>query len=120
MKMKKMGWMLLTMMLCAILMALSCATSGGAAASYNPGTYTATAMGFGGNITVTIEVDSRKIISVRAEGPDETQGIGDLALDELPKRIQRANSVAVDSVSGATLTSEGILEAAAAALEKAK
>ena len=112
-----MKWMILTLLLCIVLAFSACVSTGG---SYNPGVYTATAPGFGGNITVTLEVNSSKIVSINAEGPYETLGIGSVALDQLPKRMVSANSVAVDSLSGATYTCEGIIEAAKAALEQAK
>ena len=71
-------------------------------------TLTGTAEGFGGDITVTVVVDGDDIISVEAVGPDETEGIGTMAIDELPAKIAEANSTEVDGVSGATYTSDGI------------
>ena len=53
---------------------------------------------------------------VIADGPDETAGIGSKALETLPARMVETNSVAVDAVSGATVTSTAILNAAADAL----
>ena len=71
-------------------------------------TLTGTAEGFGGDITVTVVVDGDDIISVEAVGPDETEGIGTMAIDELPTKIADANSAEVDGVSGATYSSDGI------------
>ena len=71
-------------------------------------TLTGTAEGFGGDITVTVVVDGDDIISVEAVGPDETEGIGTMAIDELPAKIADANSAEVDGVSGATYSSDGI------------
>ncbi|NLJ57367.1 MAG: FMN-binding protein [Tissierellia bacterium] len=76
-----------------------------------------TARGFGGDINVTVVVEGDNIVSVEAEGADETPGIGTMAIDELPNLIVEANSVEVDAVAGATLTSEGIKEAVKIALE---
>ncbi len=41
---------------------------------YTPGTYSASAKGFGGDVTVTITVDEEKITDCKAEGPGETEG----------------------------------------------
>ena len=38
--------------------------------------YTATAKGFGGDVTVTLTIEDGKLTAVKAEGPDETEGIG--------------------------------------------
>jgi fumarate reductase flavoprotein subunit len=84
-----------------------------------PGFYTGTAQGFDGEVSVTLEIKDRVIVSVTAAGDHETMGIGTLALDNMPGMMVQANSVEVDVVSGATYTANAILQAAAAALEKA-
>ena len=47
-----------------------------AASAMTAGTYTASAKGFGGDVTVTVEVSDSAIVSVTAEGAAETAGIG--------------------------------------------
>ena len=81
--------------------------------------YTATAKGFGGDVTVTLTVENGTITAVKAEGANETEGIGTKALEQMPADMVARNSVTVDAVSGATFTSNAVLEAAAAALEAA-
>ena len=80
------------------------------------GDFTGTAKGMGGDVTVTLTLTDSKITGCTAEGADETQGIGTLALEQLPGQIAETGSIAVDGVSGATITSDAIKEAAAAAL----
>ena len=80
------------------------------------GDFTGTAKGMGGDVTVTLTLEDGKIIDCIAEGKDETPGIGTLALEQLPAQIAETGSIAVDGVSGATITSTAIKEAAAAAL----
>lgn len=87
---------------------------------YVPGTYTATADGYHGEVTVTVTVDEENIVSVTAEGPGETEGIGTRALEQLPGRIVEANSANVDTVSGATMTSNAIKRAVKDALKQAQ
>ena len=81
----------------------------------------ATADGFGGAdaITVTVTLDEGKIKDVKAEGPKETQGIGSVALEKLPAEMIEKNAVNVDVMTGATISSTGILKAAEAALTAA-
>jgi fumarate reductase flavoprotein subunit len=91
--------------------------SGGAQPSGGSGS--ATAQGFGGPITVTIKVASGKITDVTAEGKSESPGIGSMAIERMPQAMVKANSVIVDGVSGASLTSQAILKAAEEAYAQA-
>ena len=59
------------------------------------------------------------ITGCTAEGKDETEGVGSQAIAKMPGEIAESGSIAVDGVSGATLTSTAIKEAAAAALTAA-
>ena len=88
-------------------------------ASKDAVTVTGTAPGKEGDVTVEITADKDNIYSVAVTGQNETPGIGSLAVEQLPAAIVEANSLAVDSVSSATVTSEAIKSAAAAALESA-
>ena len=83
------------------------------------GDFTGTAKGMGGDVTVTLTLEDGKITDCIAEGKDETPGIGTLALEQLPAQIAETGSIAVDGVSTATITSDAIKEAAAAALTAA-
>lgn len=80
-------------------------------------TLTGSAQGYGGEVTVTVKVNGDDIVSVEAVGKDETEGVGSRAIDELPDKIAEADSTDVDSVSGATKTSEAIKQAVDEALK---
>ena len=84
-----------------------------------PGTYTETAKGFGGDVTVTLEVTEDAIENVTIEGDHETENIGSFAVDMLDDRIMDAQSPKVDALSGATVTSNAILGAAKKAMKAA-
>lgn len=84
-----------------------------------PGTYCASAAGLKGDVTVEVTVDEDEILSVEVTDHQETDGIGTVAVDELPGKIVEAQSVGVDSVSGATFTSSAILEAVQACITEA-
>ena len=83
------------------------------------GDFTGTAKGMGGDVTVTLTLEDGKITGCTAEGKDETPGIGTMALEQLPGAIAESGSIAVDGVSTATITSNAIKEAAAAAITAA-
>ena len=96
--------------------AKSASTSSDAGVS---GDFTATAKGFGGDVSVTLTLTDGAITGCTAEGKDETQGVGSQAIAKMPGAIAESGSIAVDGVSGATITSTAIKEAAAAALTAA-
>ena len=96
--------------------AKSASTSSDAGVS---GDFTGTAKGFGGDISVTLTLTDGAITGCTAEGKDETQGVGSEAIAKMPGEIAESGSIAVDGVSGATVTSTAIKEAAAAALTAA-
>ncbi|MBV1756954.1 MAG: FAD-binding protein [Dethiosulfatibacter sp.] len=83
---------------------------------YTPGTYEATAQGYGGSVQVKVTVDDNKITNIVIIAEDETEGIGSKAVEELPAQIVEANGTEIDVVSGATYSSEGILKAVDEAL----
>ena len=96
--------------------AKSASTSSDAGVS---GDFTATAKGFGGDVSVTLTLTDSVITGCTAEGKDETEGVGSQAIAKMPGEIAESGSIAVDGVSGATITSTAIKEAAAAALTAA-
>ena len=85
-----------------------------------PGPYEGAARGHGlYDVTVIIQLTNGKLTSVVANGPDETAGLGTRPLVLLPEAMLAKNSIKVDTISGATETSEAVLLAAARALGKA-
>ncbi len=79
-------------------------------------TLTASADGRNGPIEVEVVADENEIVSVTVTGHSETAGIGSVAVDEIPAAIVKEQSLLVDSVSGATVSSDAIKAAVAAAL----
>ena len=104
---------LLSLALC-LLLALSVAP-----AMAETVTGTASAMGLNGEVTVTVELTDGVITSVTAEGAQETPGIGSVAIEQLPALMAQNNTINVDAVSGATITSNAILTAVREALKNA-
>lgn len=88
--------------------------------AYQDGTYEGTAVGFGGDITVEVRVENGRIQVVEiVSAKNEDTAYLEMAKDIIPA-ILDAQSAEVDTISGATFSSTGIKDAAAAALEKAE
>lgn len=88
-------------------------------AKYNDGTYKGTAEGRNGNIVVSVTVTNGKIASVDVVEHEETPGLCEGALSEVPALIVKRQTTKVDSVSGATITSKAIMSAVDNALANA-
>ena len=80
---------------------------------YTPGTYTASARGHGGDVTVSVTFDENSIIDVAIDASGETPEIGGVATDVLAEQVRKAQGSAIDGVSGATETSNAVKQAVA-------
>lgn len=87
--------------------------------SYTAGTYTATAQGMNGEVTVSVTFDNSSIKKITIDKHQETVGISDAAIKQIPEQIIKMQSLAVDTVSGASVTSKAILSAVSSAVEQA-
>ncbi|MDO5376892.1 MAG: FAD-dependent oxidoreductase [Clostridia bacterium] len=82
-------------------------------------TYEAASAGFGGEVKVSLDVEDGVIIDAIVTGDSETAGIGADALEPLAAQLVQAGNAEIDGVAGATVTSNAVREAAAAALAQA-
>lgn len=85
----------------------------------NDGTYEGSARGYQSTITVEVEIKSNKIISVNIIGQNETRRYYEMASEDIPQAIIDNQTPEVDVVSGATLSSNGIIKAVKDAISKA-
>ena len=90
-----------------------------AGGTYTAGTYTATAKGNNGDVTVEVTFDSDAIKSIEIKEHGETPGISDAPIAKIPEAILANQSLNIDAVTGATNTSNAILEAVADAVKQA-
>ncbi|MBR7926618.1 flavocytochrome c [Aerococcaceae bacterium zg-ZUI334] len=81
-------------------------------------TGTATEKGNGGDITVTVTLEDGKIIDIQTQH-DETGGLGEEAINRLVEEAINNQSIELDTVSGASLTSNAFITALAKAIEQA-
>lgn len=103
---------ILALLLCCVLILSACSTSPTeVSGKYTAGTYTGSAEGFGGILDVEVTLSADKIEKVEIKSHSETDGIGTKAIEALPSEIVDKNSVDVDIVSGATISSKAIIAA---------
>lgn len=98
----------------------STAASSGAAGIYTPGTYSATSKGISSDVTVTMTFDGSSITEVQIDVSGETAGFGADAGEELTSQLMAAQSAEIDGVSGSTITSDAVKDAAANCIAQAK
>ncbi len=99
--------------------ALNQARGNGGDGQMTAGTYTATAHGAKHDLTVSVTVSENVIEAVEVVESDDSPYISESAINALPQRIIDKQSVAVDGVTGATMTSSAILSAVSDCLTQA-
>ncbi|MEL7646638.1 MAG: FAD-dependent oxidoreductase [Sedimentibacter sp.] len=87
--------------------------------SLKDGTYVGNGKGNNGDIKVEMKVEGGKIAAVTVLEHAETPGLSDAAIKSIPEAIVDGQSIAVDTISGATNSSEGIIEAVRSCIEQA-
>ena len=83
------------------------------------GTYTGTGSGHRGTTTIAVTISGGRITNIVTESTQDDAKYYDRAFSTVTSEIISAQSADVDAVSGATHSSDGIMEAVAAALAKA-
>jgi uncharacterized protein with FMN-binding domain len=88
--------------------------------SLGPNEYLGTGSGMGTELVVKVKVEGGKISAIDYVRVNETVGVSDRAIVNIPRAIISAQSTKVDTVTGATVTSKAIIEAVEDALSKAR
>lgn len=86
--------------------------------AYKEGEYKAVAQGVDGDVEVIVKLGKDKIESVEIGEENETSGICEAVYETIPKAIVDNQSLAIDNVSGATITSAAVKTAVAKAIEE--
>ncbi|MBQ6599065.1 MAG: FMN-binding protein, partial [Lentisphaeria bacterium] len=102
--------------LLALALALVMALGSASSAAAEDGVYEATTSGHNAPITVAVTVAGDKIEKVEVTNENETIGVGKVAIERMTQRIADEQSLAVDVITGASITSRAILRAAEDAL----
>lgn len=117
--MKKLAAIALSVLMLAGCGSTSSSAASSTAASGVSGTYSGSAQGMESEVKVTLTLDNSKITDVTVDGSGETAELGGKAAESLQSAIKDKGSLDVDTVSGATVTSKAVLEAAGEALKSA-
>ena len=114
---------LISLVLACMMLLSACGGSAPAAttkaAAPAAASYTGTAQGMGGEVSVTLTIENGVITDCVATGDKETDGIGSVVIAQFPAQVVEGNTINLDAVSGATITSNAFVEAAKAALTAA-
>lgn len=102
-----------------MLMSLVGCQSASNEALYKAGTYEATVAGHNGDMTVEVVVSDSAILEVNILNHMESPSISDAAIERIPVAIVDEQSLAVDTISGATVSSKAIINGATEALKLA-
>lgn len=86
---------------------------------FTPGKYQGEGEGMNGKVVIEMEFSEDKIVSLELVQHSETEGIYEKAYDTLSKEIVEKQSLNVDTVAGATYTSNAIIHAAEDCVNKA-
>ena len=103
----------------AIMLVSMTACSAEEKAGYTAGTYTGKAVGMKGEIVLDVTFDETSITEIKVVSQQETPGISDAAFETVPASIIKHQSLGVDTVAGATVSSKAILAAVSMAVEEA-
>ncbi|MCF0115981.1 MAG: FAD-dependent oxidoreductase, partial [Erysipelotrichaceae bacterium] len=88
--------------------------------TYTEGTYTGVSEnGKGGTLKVDVTFSADAITAIEVGEHSETPGISDPAIEQIPAAIVESQSLGIDVVTGATITSDAIIEAVADAVTQA-
>ena len=83
------------------------------------GIYESSAQGMDGTVSISVTIVGGAITAIEVLDDNETAGVGDKALEIIPGRVIENQSLAVDSVAGATISSAAIKAAIADAITQA-
>ncbi len=97
----------------------ACTSKKGSGQKYKPGTYSATEKGIASDVKVTMTFDENSITDVQIDASGETPDLGGKAAEKIAQAIKEQQTINVDAVTGATVTSTAILKAAASCVEQA-
>ena len=90
------------------------------AGMYNDGTYQGSAFGYGGKTRLTVTISGGQIVEITQTNNDTPEFFNEAWNTIYPQIMANQTADGIDTVSGATLSSEGILGAAQKALAQAK
>lgn len=87
--------------------------------SFTPGTYEVNALGHGGALPIKVSFSEKKIESINIDTAGETEGLADVVFIRIPDKIIEGQTLNVDALSGASETSNAVIDGVARAVKLA-
>lgn len=87
--------------------------------SFRPGEYRVSAQGHNSSLAMNVTLSEERIEAIEIASNKETKAISSPVFEQVPKAIIEGQTLNVDTVSGATISSEGIIQGVADAIELA-
>lgn len=85
----------------------------------NPGEYEVKTIGHNGELPMKVVLSEERIEKIEIDTSSETQGIADIVFTRIPEEIIAGQTLNVDLISGASVTSNGVLDGVAKAVKLA-
>ncbi|MGT2799896.1 flavocytochrome c [Streptococcus marmotae] len=86
---------------------------------FEPGTYSVTTQGHNGQLPMLVTLSEEKIEKIDIDSSGESSGIADIVFTRIPNEIIEGQTLNVDTISGASVTSQGVLDGVARAVKLA-
>lgn len=86
---------------------------------FEPGTYEVTTEGHNGKLPMSVTLSEERIEKIDSDSSGESSGIADIVFTRIPAEIVERQTINVDAISGASVTSNGVLDGVARAVKMA-
>ncbi|WP_125606669.1 NAD(P)H-dependent oxidoreductase [Lapidilactobacillus bayanensis] len=87
--------------------------------TFTPGTFTVTTPGHSGDLPMTVTLSEHRIEKIEIDTTQEMDDPNDIVFQEIPMKIVTGQTLNVDAISGATETSNGVVEGVAEVVKRA-
>ncbi len=86
---------------------------------FEPGEYTAYGYGHNGQLPVTVSFSEDRILDIAVDSSKESDGIANPAFERIPQQILDGQTLNIDVISGATVSSQAVLDGVSNAVDLA-
>ena len=86
---------------------------------FEPGEYTAYGLGHNGDLPVTVRFSEDRILEISVDSSKESDGIANPAFERIPQMILDGQTLNIDVISGATVSSQAVIDGVANAVDLA-
>lgn len=86
---------------------------------FSPGAFTVTAPGHNGDLPMVVTLSKERIEEIEIDTSSESEGIADVVFTRIPKQIIEGQTLNIDVLSGASVTSNGVIDGVAKAVKMA-